>query len=680
MRKMSKKGFTLIELLAVIVIMGILMAVAIPSISLVITESRKDIYINSVLTFINEAEKEVLDSTFEIDDPDTTYYIHIANLVDDRTNLGKSGFATWGDAYVVTAMDLINDKVNLSYYFNGADIAGWKIALQEKTKLKKTDVFQDSKKTVDYRPIGKRSKIVVYDENGNKDISKMPYTEMSRTEAKKCYSFQDLNATTTRLTWYNPNCGTDIIIPNRIENRTVIEIYSDTFKNMGITSVRIPETVKTIGARAFQDNKLKTVTIPSSVTRIDSQAFTNNEINKLTLPTTLQTIGANAFKKNQLTGTIESLVPGANTKIGNCAFCDNKLDSAFFMYQRNSDGSYDYSTIIGYIGDLSEFPNQTLILPPEKENIPLKTIGTAAFQSLSAKNWKVVIPDTVTKISDYAFQHAGIAEVNLPSNLKYIGTYAFYNNRLQKLNIPSSVTHISALAFNVNYVTSGDIWIYERTESGINYQKLIGYSGANRNNIIIPSEKNGVKLTTLGASTFKFLSLTGTLTLPEKIIFEGNDMFNLNRLTSIDNGDGVLTEGFVYGRKSDGSIDKTYLYGYARSGAQNVQIPSTIKTIGPFSFYYTDTRSVIIPEGVEEIGEYAFCTCQLKDITIPSTMKTIGRMSFYKTSTNNKDFATIVNKTGKSFDWKAITGGPSAATFETGVVENWYGDITVTNE
>ena len=37
----NKKGFTLIELLAVIVILGLLMAIAIPSVTKYITESRK---------------------------------------------------------------------------------------------------------------------------------------------------------------------------------------------------------------------------------------------------------------------------------------------------------------------------------------------------------------------------------------------------------------------------------------------------------------------------------------------------------------------------------------------------------------------------------------------------------------------------------------------------------------
>ena len=46
MKKMNSKGFTLIELLAVITIMGILMMVAIPSVSRTIEYSRRDTFAN----------------------------------------------------------------------------------------------------------------------------------------------------------------------------------------------------------------------------------------------------------------------------------------------------------------------------------------------------------------------------------------------------------------------------------------------------------------------------------------------------------------------------------------------------------------------------------------------------------------------------------------------------------
>ena len=61
-------------------------------------------------------------------------------------------------------------------------------------------------------------------------------------------------------------------------------------------------------------------------------------------------------------------------------------------------------------------------------------------------------------------------------------------------------------------------------------------------------------------------------------------------------------------------------------------------------------------------------------------MTYIGTNAFEKRkswSDFNAGLVTIVNKTGRSFNWKAITGGQSAATFVTGTVENWYGDIEV---
>ena len=53
MKKLNTKGFTLIELLAVITIMGILMMVAIPTVSRTIENSRKDTFLDTANQYVN---------------------------------------------------------------------------------------------------------------------------------------------------------------------------------------------------------------------------------------------------------------------------------------------------------------------------------------------------------------------------------------------------------------------------------------------------------------------------------------------------------------------------------------------------------------------------------------------------------------------------------------------------
>ena len=676
----NNKGFSLVELLAVIVIIGILAMVSVPAVNSIIFNSRADTYANTAESFIESARRFVADGTFKVKQYDTTYYIDANNLVDDE--LGSSPFAPWNQAYVAVTRDPDN---TYRFYWVSSDKSGWRIDLTEEGKISKGSVYQGDTE-INYRePIGSRDKIIVYNKDGQR-VEEMPFYEMTIEEARECYSFKELSSTEIMLTYYNKDCGLDVVIPGKVGGKKVTSINSYTFNSMGITSVFIPDSVKTIGSRAFAYNNLKSVRIPKSVTQISDEAFLSNKINYLVIDEGITSLGARSFRHNQLT---QMVIPNSVTTIGSCAYCDNPIPNASFLYVKRADGTYDYSRIRGYMGDLSEFPDKVFRIPAtmldEDENtIPLKIIESSAFSRISLQGWEVVIPDTVTKINSSAFWDSGIVKINIPDGVTTIGSSAFYNNKITSFVIPDSVTSIGELAFNTNSVTNLDeAWIYKRTSSGIDYSTIVGYAGANRNNVVIPAEKNGVPLTEIAAGALKYLSLRGSLKIPSTVKKIGSQAFCLNYVSSVDNGDGVSSPGIVYARKADGSIDYTNILTYANSGT-DVVIPAGVKTISPSAFFYTNIKSVVLPEGLETIGSAAFQNCKLKDkVLIPSSVTSIGSNAFRKeiVYTNyNSELTKIVNKTGRSFDWKSITGGPTNATFVTGTVENWFGNIEVVSE
>ena len=120
----DKKGFTLVELLAVIVIMGILMMVAIPSISRVIENSRKDTFVDIAKSYANAAKTLWTADTLTcegtvasaVDDGD--YYILINTTESARTMLpvlvDQGGKSSWGNrdvnGYVRVHVETVTDN------------------------------------------------------------------------------------------------------------------------------------------------------------------------------------------------------------------------------------------------------------------------------------------------------------------------------------------------------------------------------------------------------------------------------------------------------------------------------------------------------------------------------------------------------------------------------------------
>lgn len=677
MKRINNKGFTMIELVAVILIMGVVTMISIPTYQSIINKSKRTAYADAALYYIRNAKTKIANKEIDkVFNENVTYYIDIKFLTEDGTPV-QSPFGEWVEAYVIY---IIDDHGRTKFYFLSLDEQGWMIKREEEKNIDRTVVVRDQKyESVDIENIESRDTIMMVDADG--DMYETPEIKAwTREQTKACFSFRDLNANEVSLTYYNVSClGADgsVVIPAKVGGKKVTEIYEYTFHAMGIKSVSIPEGVKTIGTSAFANNQLTNVRIPSSVTSISSSAFASNQISNLKMSASVSYIGARAFQYNKIDKPLRVVVPNENATIGSCAFCNNFMPSASFLFSG--------STVRGYVGDLSEFAVDKVFRVPAFNNdgVPITEIASGAFTRMSLGGYTIDIPEGIVTIGSEAFSFGGISAVRFPSTLKTIGSHAFYSNRLTVLNIPDSVVSISSTAFNNNLVSNtNEAWIYKRTELGIDYTTIIGYAGAQKNNLTIPASRGGKNLTKFGHAAFAYLGLTGTLSIPSTVTtYEGTQVFAYNSLTKVDNGDGVYTDGFIYARNADGSVNKEKLYAYV-GASKNPVIPSEVKEIGENAFYYTYINSVKMPEELTKIGAYAFYVCQLKGtVTIPSKVTYIGTNAFYKAinwTSMNGDLTKIVNKTGKAFNWHTITGGPTPAAFATGTVENWYGNIEVT--
>ena len=214
----------------------------------------------------------------------------------------------------------------------------------------------------------------------------------------------------------------------------ITSIASNAFKGTAITSITIPDTVKEIGASAFNScTKLEEIVLneySEALTTIGVSAFNGcSALKSLTLPASVQTIGADAFK--------------GCTSLN----LDLNPDCSDYVYKSGILTDADLTSIL-YI-DISKTYGDFVV--PES----LTSITDSAFEGTHFD--KVTLPENLTSIGKYAFRNSEVKEIVWNDKLQEIGANAFEGTNLTSVTVPRSVTSIGDYAFtNAKSLTSLD--------------------------------------------------------------------------------------------------------------------------------------------------------------------------------------------------------------------------------
>lgn len=251
-------------------------------------------------------------------------------------------------------------------------------------------------------------------------------------------------STSVRITGYK-GLEANVVIPDILEGRTVVEISSGAFaSHSGIKSITVSSNVLRIMKEAFSGcSSLESVVIPASVASIGDSAFADCvSLRDVTINSAYTSIGYYAFEGCT---ALESItIP--STKIGYAAFRNcTALQSIKLLDSVQSVGRYAFDSTAWYKAQ------------PEG----LLTIGNVVY-GYKGEAADIVIPDGVKCIADYAFFGSDASSVVIPSGLYYIGSYAFSDTANMKyLSVPESVISIGTKAFGyVDNVALSDFIVY----------------------------------------------------------------------------------------------------------------------------------------------------------------------------------------------------------------------------
>ena len=507
-------------------------------------------------------------------------------------------------------------------------------------------------------------------------------------ESTLTYSIdEDGNATITGTTDEKTKRG--IVIPESIDGHPVTAIAEYAFSgktpqsdydlsdrtDLWLTSIYIPNSVKSIGGFAFKNNKnlesvhlpengciighkdrwdaygsifsecisLKTITIPNGLDIIDG-TYRGTCISALSAPNLENVIfskGTSAICRGILANcpSLKSVdIPDSVKSIGAFAFsgCE-ALESV-----RLPEGSCEIGSILNYYNESQLYGNvfqgctslTSLRLPKGITAISSENNYAWDYSMFSAPALKsVTFEDGTNTLFAHMFENCEALEsVSIPNGVKTIPSYCFSNCKaLASLDIPESVKTIESYAFKGCGFASIDLpdtvkAIHDRAFADCTSLSTVNLptKGVELGGSYYPSNSN--------SGTFAGCTALKSIALPDGIT---GGMLGAPALTNVKFAPGI--------KKINGLGGCTAL--------SNVIVPDSARQICEGSFSgCVSLQKIDIPEGVTSISNDAFGYCKsLQQVNLPDSLRRIGYNSFNNcASLQNLQRCTDVAEIGSS--------------------------------
>ncbi len=287
----------------------------------------------------------------------------------------------------------------------------------------------------------------------------------------------------------------------------------------------------------------------------------------------------------------------------------------------------------------------------ELEHIELqnsvKSIGYCAFKNCK-KLEGISLPDSLSTINNSAFESSGLLKVTLPSALTQIKGGVFYEcKKLKSIDMPKNLKVIGGMAFEMCYSLEKVTIPENVTRVGL---EAFAYCYSLQNIVI-----NSSKIEKVGDHPFLFHAANRKVVFKKKVsekykkkfdyqdyITKGAVLYHRTSSSTVDmcavkyTKKGKLTVPKKVGKYTVTGVKKMdgvvgETIGSLHKGITQVILADTIKKLGAYVFEFSSFTKIKLPKDLTRIEEYALYGNHLKEIHLPSKLKYVGERAFVRT-------------------------------------------------